>query len=190
MQDYFNRHKKTIEIVTQINAVKFQKEFFLRVKEKLKDSYVTEIHQQNDEIFFRAPIGRFSWNAWNIFNPITKGSIQLQIKKQIPILTYEVYFYEFFVIALLFSVTSLSAYFLDLGNFAVGILLIVWGLFFFGTKIITALRLQSFFKKMRIQINDPEIIFVPYQELFKDDINFIDEVFIHNDNSLNNTEHI
>lgn len=186
MKDFILGHKKTLEFVTARNAQEFQNEFFKRVNEELEKSYVKEIHAQENNIIFKASIGRFSWNGWNIFNPVTKGKIYLDIKKEIPTLTYQVFFYEFFVIALIFSLTAFSAFYFNLKTHAIAILLINWILFFFGTKLITAIRLKSFFRKIVMQINNPNIRFVSYKELFKDDISFAKEVFLSNKNYQTN----
>ncbi len=185
MSNFILRYKKSVELVTVLNARQFQEEFFKQIDEKLKNSYVKEIHKKDNQIIFKATIGRFSWNAWNIFNPITKGTIKLDIKKEIPVLTYEVCFYEFFVIALLMSLTAIPAYFFELSNYAIGLLLINWLLFYLGSKIITAIRLKSFFEKIRKKVNNPSLKLVSYKELFKEDIDFINEVFIRQDNDFN-----
>jgi hypothetical protein len=181
MFDLILKYKKNIDLVTHIKAVDFKNQFLSVVHEDIKKSYIQNVHSSENSVVFKAPIGRFSWNGWNVFNPVSSGKFQIDIKKQIPSVYVELEFKEFFIIAVVMSITAVTPFVLGLYSLGIIFLLLNWLLFYALTKLITAIRIKSLINKIRIKINDKSIRFVSYRSLFKDDIDFVNQVFFNKD---------
>lgn len=149
--------KETEKIESKLLSTEINNSLQKFIVTKIKNSYIHNITEQNNLIKFKAPVFRFVWNGFNLFNPITKGSVEFSIKNNIPYLSYHFFFTEFFIYALIFSsIPIFSIYFAMV--YKIISLLIIWIIYFISTML-AAHRFENTVKNflMELEINRKKI---------------------------------
>jgi hypothetical protein len=177
MTIFFFHHSKTFSIKTFKQPEDFKKEFFRIFRDKLKTSYVSDIVQTEDTIRFKAPIARFAWNGWNVFNPVSRGSIYLKSYKGSVQVKYQFCFLEFLTIALLMSIPGIVALSSGLQTWGIIILIADWLGFYAISRAISAFRLNSLIAGIVQSVNDPKVLSNDFDRYLKEEWRFIDKVF-------------
>lgn len=124
---------------------KFNQKILNEVNKKLKNAYMKSISCENDSISFVGNIFRFVWNGFNLFNPIYSGKIEMEIIGKSSYITYKLFFWEFFIIALLFSLIPILGIFPNF-MFRFIVFAIIWMIYIISTLIATH-RFENFLKK-------------------------------------------
>lgn len=176
-------HKRKINIVTNKKPQLFCNHFFVSLINELENSYISEIEIQENELSFTAPPGRFAWNGWNLFNPISAGKIRINLQEKTPKLVYELEFNEFLFIAIAMSFSSASAFFSGSLMFGFIVLAITWLGFYLGSRQIATGRFYSFIDDTIFKINYPDKERLNYMKYIKEDIDFIKQVFFERKNT-------
>ena len=70
-------YSKSVGIETDMNTKDFGSDFLDIFKKELERSYIQNIELHKNELRFKAPIFRFTWNGWNVFNPVSSGKIKI-----------------------------------------------------------------------------------------------------------------
>ena len=91
------------KIKTDISVLDFNDKFFKRVDKELDSAYIKNIVKDEKSRKFKGTLFRFIWNGWNVFNPISRGKIEIVNFKNSIYLRIKIYFLEFFIYALIFS---------------------------------------------------------------------------------------
>lgn len=177
MFDFLLKYHTLMRITTHKDQQELRKDFFKIFMFELKKGYFRDIQQTTTTIFFKGPIFRFTWNGWNLFNPVTSGKLRMSLQGSIPKISYELYFNEIFVIALFMSMISISAFVLFSVLIGFLSLLAVWLLFYIAPRIVTVIRLNGFIKDTFHKLNYPNDKVFNLLEYLKEDIEFAEEVF-------------
>ncbi len=180
MLNFLFRHKKNTNIVIYEEHEKFREQFFLKLQKKLINSYVKDIETKKTYIHFDASLARFAWNGWNLFNPVSKGELHINLKKDVPKLSYKLWFNEFFFIACALSLSTITAFVLGLNIYGIAVLAIIWLGFYLGSRIITVVRFNSFIEDTIFELNYPDKKLFDFAEYIQEDIDFVEKVFIKN----------
>lgn len=123
-------------------------------QKKLKNSYIKEIKASEDTVSFKGSICRFTWNGWNVFNPITEGEVRFTKKAGKPVINLHYKFTEFFVIGLLMSLLPCVAIYAGLYGWAALMFIVNWLFFYVGTRIISSFRITSHIADLVQQVNE------------------------------------
>jgi len=134
MRYFFTYLSETERISTHLNAENLQYKFYNDFLYKLKEGTVHNFRNTHKEIKFTGPIFRHIWNGFDVFNAVSSGEISFSIIGKSLFVSYKFYFWEYFVIALLFSI---PAFFSMMPNIAFRIiyLLVVWIIYMIATSL-------------------------------------------------------
>lgn len=134
----------------------FSDAFFNIIKARITATEFMTFRKDGNHAFFRGPVFRFAWNGYNFLNGITKGEVQLEKDEKNYIIRHKIYFTEFFVIALLFSLLPVALLFNPFMSFMAA--LIIWLVFYAGSCILSIIRFNRFIKKTVIKIHPKKAI--------------------------------
>lgn len=127
------------------DAAFFQKKFFPLLINRIQSTEVMQYAVSNNKLHFKGAICRFIWNGWNIFNGLSKGWIKIDRKGDYIYVSYRLYFFEFLVISLLFTIIPVI-YWNDT-QWSPVILAIIWLIFYGGNMMLTSIRFNHWIKK-------------------------------------------
>lgn len=178
MLNFLNSYSKVFDIKTFRNKEKFIKEFQEIYCQKLNDSYIKTIKTTKDSVSFKGTICRYTWNGWNLFNPISSGEIKFSEANGKTQIKLNFKYTEFFVIALLMSLLSAVAYFSGLTGWAIGIFLADWLLFYIGSRIISSFRITSFISTSLQEVDNVDTKKHDPDSYLKEEWNFFERVFL------------
>ncbi len=88
----------------------FSKIFFEKVEKRLIKSYIFKSEKKHRQLEFEGSMFRFVWNAWDLFNAISKGKIKFGTVDEMPYIKFQINLFESLVIALIFSIIPLFAF--------------------------------------------------------------------------------
>jgi len=127
------------------SAEKFADIFFVNIIERISATEFITHQRTGTSLAFRGPISRYAWNGWNFLNGITKGKLHIEQTNQKIYLKQELYFTEFFVIALIFSILPIALSY----NWVLSMVatILVWFVFYGGSCLISIIRFNSFLNK-------------------------------------------
>ena len=151
MNYYFLNLKESNKIKAKIPADEFSERFFKKIDTKLKNADYKNIKKENNLRIFKGAVFRFIWNGWNLFNPISKGEIKLKTFKNHFFIKYKIFFYEFFFLALIFSIIPALGIF-DILIFRIIVFAIIW-ILYLGSTLLAASRLDNYFDSIINEIN-------------------------------------
>jgi hypothetical protein len=177
MLDFLIEHSKTFGIKTFQQPKQFKEEFFKLFCEKLNQSYISTIERTEDTIRFKAPVSRFAWNGWNVFNPVSHGLVCLKDVFGDLKIEYRFCFWEFFAIALLMSFPGIIALTSGLANWGIAFLVLDWFGFYAISRVIAAFRLNSLVAGIVQSVNNPSVLHRDFDAYLKEEWRFIDQVF-------------
>ena len=180
MLDKIYTYQKSIGIDTDKSTEEFKADFFTSFKQELEDSYIFDTEIFKSELRFKAPIARFTWNGWNVFNPVSEGIVKITSRKGIPWIHYKFKYLEFLGISALMSLSSIVAFSVDLVGWGILILLASWLVFFGISRAISTFRLNSYIARKVQKIIDAEFKDYDFDSYLKDEWKFIDFVFLSN----------
>ena len=139
------------KIKTDISVLDFNDKFFKRVDKELDAAYIKNIVKDEKSRKFKGTLFRFIWNGWNVFNPISRGKIEIVNFKNSIYLRIKIYFLEFFIYALIFSLIPILGIFDNL-LFRIIAFAIIWTLFI-GSSLLASSRIQNLFHIIVQDIN-------------------------------------
>jgi hypothetical protein len=146
MRYFFTYLEDTEEIEADINHFRIQSLLYDEILSQLRDSNVSNFQNNLDTIKFKAPVFRFVWNGFNLFNPVSNGEIKFtKSHDKATYVTYKFYFWEFFIYAILFSTIPIFSTFL-IPAVKILLLLIIWIIYALST-LLAAHRFENFMKK-------------------------------------------
>ncbi len=143
-------YKSKKELIIAIEENQFVKEFYNEIENKLTNSYITNISKTKNSLEFTAPIFRFAWNGWNMFNGISKGKFNVSFEDGVPYLSKKIYFFEFFIISLLFTIIPIASF--DLLNFAIAIFIVIWAVYAISC-FVSIYRTSNFIGETILKVN-------------------------------------
>ena len=143
-------HRRTEQIVPTIPTDEFSEEFFTSIENRLIKSHIVNIKKGHNKLFFKGVIFRFVWNGWNLFNGISKGEFRIIEKDDKVYLSWKIHFFEYFIIALLFTIIPVLA-----GELMWKIIIAasIWLLFYGGNYIISVFRINYLMSNTVYEIN-------------------------------------
>lgn len=144
--------KETEKIESKLLSKEINNSLQKFILTKIRNSSIHNITEQNNIIKFKAPVFRFAWNGFNLFNPISKGSVQFSIKNNIPYFSYHFFFTEFFIYALIFSSIPIFSLYIE-SIYKIIALLIIWIIYFISTML-AAHRFENFVKKFLMELEN------------------------------------
>lgn len=179
MLSFLYKYSGVIVLIAHKESMEFRKKFLELFEERLKSSTIHDIQKNDSTLMFKAPIARFIWNGWNIFNPISSGAIRISIEKYLPHLTYQFKYLEFFIISLVMSLASITAFYNNLILAGVLALIIIWGAYVIS-MLISIRRFGKYAEKLCNEVN--EIKDSPLKEDFElviseEDREFFEDIF-------------
>lgn len=149
---YLIRFKGRKYTVNTTGTNEFTDIFLRKMKWKFERSELANINQSSNKISFNGPIFRFVWNGYNMFNGITSASVELSEKNKVVNISYQLWFTEWLIIALVFSIIPFTIR--NMPELRFGVLFFIWGILYGGTYAISAFRVQRFIKKTIIKIEN------------------------------------
>lgn len=146
MKYFFTHIKETERVQSKDKPLIFRELLSDEIVNDLRNSYMKNISVEENKIKFIGNIFRFVWNGFNVFNPIYKGEISFKNIGKGTYISYKIFFWEFFVIAMLFSLIPALGIF---PNFAFRILalLFIWG-FYLGSTLLSVHRFENYLKNV------------------------------------------
>ncbi len=143
----------TVKVPAIVPKDDFYYEFLQRIENYLRNiAYINHISKDDNNLKFTGPVFRFTWNGWNLFNPVSNGSFHLHRYGSYYIIRYKIFFWEFFVYSLLFSTIAFFGFFPN--DFFRGIyLFVVWSLFAFHS-LWSKNRLEKLLETLSQQITE------------------------------------
>ena len=139
------------KIKTKISVPEFKAQFFNKIDTELKSAYIKNIVKDEKSRKFKGSVFRFVWNGWNVFNPISSGEIEVVNFKNSIYIRHKIYFLEFFVYSLIFSIIPIMGIFDNL-LFRIVAFVIIWSIFI-GSSLLAASRLINLFNIIIHDIN-------------------------------------
>jgi hypothetical protein len=133
---------RTDLISAQYNARDFAEQFFPVLYERFEKAYVRYSFQNPYKVIFFASFGRFAWNGWDLFNGISKGEIKLEEKDNQLYISHKIYFLEFLIYALLFSIIPVFGPSINI-DLKILLGLAIWTIYF-GSCLFTIYRFNRF----------------------------------------------
>ncbi len=124
---------------------------FNNVESKVKQASIKDIDRKKRKLTFDGSIFRFSWNGFNLFNGISSGKMRIDQEDKEVTFSYEIFFTEYFFIALAFTIIPIAFYKEPMMAFS--LFFIIWGLVFAGSCWFTTLRFNKLVKKTIIETN-------------------------------------
>jgi len=175
--DFFIIHRERFLLITGKNKDTFRELFFEQLKKKISASYIFDIKREGTFLEFKGTVARHVWNGWNPFNSVTKARFRMTLHGHIPILHVEYNFLEIFVSLLLLALSSFSAFYQGSNGWGIAIILAA-ALIYVVTRFIAMARMASLAEEIRYKINNPDKEMLSFYETFKDDLEFVNEVFL------------
>lgn len=152
MRYFFTHLIETERAESHLPKERFNKVFLDSFLLKLRNSYIHKITHKEKKVKFTAPVFRFVWNGFNLLNPISKGEVSLKNIGKGTYISYKLYFWEFFLYSLLFSLIPFLGIFPD--NFYRFIVFgIIWMIYAISTIIATN-RFENYLKNLIDEINE------------------------------------
>ncbi len=146
------KYTHTQQIIINEDVDFFANIFFEKVKKRLQKSYILENEQTARELNFKGSIFRFAWNAWDLFNPISKGKIQFMIVDEVKFLKFQINFIEALVIALCFTIIPIFSFAFE-SEISAMIFAGIWFLYFLN-YVISTVRFKKFINKTINEVKD------------------------------------
>ncbi|MBN2663261.1 MAG: hypothetical protein JXR68_06395 [Bacteroidales bacterium] len=146
MKYFFTHIKETERVQSKDKPLTFHELLSAEIVNDLRNSYMKNILVEEKKIKFVGNIFRFVWNGFNVFNPIYKGEISFKIIGRGTYISYKIFFWEFFVIALLFSLIPALGIFPNFA-FRMVALFIIWG-FYLGSTLLSVHRFENYLKNV------------------------------------------
>ena len=125
--------------------------FLSELQKEIKDSAIFNVKENQDRVFFKAPIFRFVWNGWNRFNPVSYGIFQFSSIKQYGIVRYRLWFWEFFILSLIFSTIPFIAAFPSL-FWRITIFIVIWAVYLINI-LVSVRRIENYLLALADEIN-------------------------------------
>jgi len=126
--------------------------FFEKMTTILQNAHIICVHKKNYTIGFEAPVFRYAWNGFNLFNGITKGEMEIVNARQQLYVKYKLIFTEVFVLCSIFSIIPFMGMFETLLHRAIAFG-IIWAVYL-GNMFLCNSRLRSVFKMIEKEINE------------------------------------
>lgn len=124
----------------QDNKELFVKSFFNRVIEKI-DATGVDYKAAGYKLLFKGSIFRFAWNGWHVLNGISKGKIEIrEYNENIIQIKHKIYFTEYFIISLFFSLLLIPAWHTE---WIIIVVIAIWIIFYAGNFLISAVRFNK-----------------------------------------------
>lgn len=155
MKYFFIQIIETEEIKTELNHEELKESLHDLILLKVRESYIHNITHNKDYIKFKAPIFRFVWNGFNVFNPISKADIRIESKNNKLELKYNFFFFEFFILALIFSAIPFITMLPDI-VYRILFFLGIWVIYFISTMLASH-RFENFIKKHIAKLEEHNI---------------------------------
>ncbi len=146
----FYKYANITQIFINEDIDYFSNLFFETVKKRLTESYVFHIKQVERELEFKGSIFRFVWNAWDVFNPITKGKIRFLTIDEEPFIKFEINFTEALIIASLFSIIPIFAFAFE-PTISLIIFAAIWFLYLLN-YLVASIRFKGYIAKTMIEV--------------------------------------
>jgi hypothetical protein len=153
MKYFFTYLEETERVETIFDNQKVKETFKLAILDLLKSSKIHNLTNNSNSIKFKAPLFRFTWNGFNLFNPVSNGRIKIEEIGNSLYVSYTFYFWEFFVYSLIFSTFPLLSSFMP-GWVKILSLLIIWSIYIISS-LLAAHRFENFLKNI---ISEAEFI--------------------------------
>jgi len=94
---------RRVSVYTELPADDYAGRFFSEMQKKFQQNGI-QAKKQNDHLLsFSGNLFRYTWNGFSFFNGISSGKITMGSKHQNILVSYQLYFLELLVIALIFS---------------------------------------------------------------------------------------
>ncbi len=147
----FYSYSRTEPIVINEDIDFFSNLFFDNVKKRLKKSYIFHNKQEGRQLEFKGSIFRFIWNAWDVFNPISKGKIRFLTIDKMPHIMYEISFTEILFLALVFHLIPIFSlkYETTISLIMIGV---IWLLYLIN-YLVASIRFRGYIAKTMIEVN-------------------------------------
>jgi len=151
MRYYFAYLTETERVNTFLPQQKFNELYLDAVKKEIKNSYIHNLTHRDNIVKFDAPIFRFVWNGFNMLNAVSKGEVSIKNIGQGAYISYKLFFWEAFIIAIIFSTLPFIAFFPD--NFLrILFFVVVWIIYIIATTVATN-RFENYLKNLANKIN-------------------------------------
>jgi len=146
MKYFFTYLTETERVESKVKPLVFHDLLTKEIVNDLRDSYMKNVFVREGKIKFVGNIFRFVWNGFNVFNPINRGEISFKNIGKGTYISYKIFFWEFFIIAMLFSLVPALGIF---PNFAFRVLglIFIWGVYLAST-LLSAHRFENYLKKV------------------------------------------
>jgi len=184
-------YNETKEVATDISTKEFRDKFFSAFNQRLEEGDIRDINREETSISFTGSVCRYTWNGWNVFNPVTSGQVKIEEHKGSPQISYSFAFSEFFWMAVALTTLPGIAFYSGLIFWGVLEFLLIWGLFYVGSRAIASIRLNTLIAETTQKIINPPIEdFIEPEpietgetnEYLNEDWNFFNQVFIQRGN--------
>ncbi len=156
MQYLFFGLKSSKKVETELSPDEFNDIFMRKLDHQLEGADYKKIKKKKSERIFSGAVFRFIWNGWNLFNPISKGNIELVTFKKSIYIRHQIFFFEFFIYSLIFSIIPAMGMFGEL-VFRFIALAIIWMVYLIVT-LLSASRLINMFNIIIEEINTDAVI--------------------------------
>lgn len=178
MFDFFTSNHTEVYITTLKKKQEFIDEFFELFKNEFRGSYIhhKDIHQGTKELVFRGPPFRYTWNGWNIFNPVAKGHLRFSEVGNLLKLDSQMFFTEFLITIGLLSFAAIPGFFMEAVGYGILWLVVLWLFFYGGTRLISYIRIHAKIKRLIRKVNDPTRQERTLGDVWKEDQPFVAEV--------------
>lgn len=123
----------TERVSSDLDAENLQYKFYNEILFKLKEATVHNFRNSHKRIKFSAPIFRFIWNGFDLFNAVSQGEISFKIIGKSLFVSYKFFFWEYLIIALLFSLPAFFSMLATNIAYSVIYLILVWTIYFLST---------------------------------------------------------
>ncbi len=146
MKYYFTYLKETERVEAPFAPEKVKNTFHSAILDLIKSSKIHNLTHNSSTIKFKAPLFRFTWNGFNLFNPVSNGKIDFEIIGNSLYVSYIFYFWEFFAYAMLFSIFPLFSSFMP-GWLKILLIFLIWA-FYIVSSLLAAHRFENFLKNI------------------------------------------
>lgn len=146
MQYYFTHLTETERVESSLPHEKHNEILIDSISKKLRKSYIHNLTNRDDKITFSAPLFRFVWNGFNLLNPVSKGEVSLRNVGKGTYISYKLFFFEFFIYSLIFSIIPLLGIFPN-NFFRFLVFGIIWMIYAISTIIATN-RFENYLRNL------------------------------------------
>lgn len=146
MKYFFTYLSGTEMVESNLNAEYLQYKFHNEILYKLREGTVHNFRNTHKEIKFTAPVFRYIWNGFDLFNAVSQGEISFKIIGKSLFVSYKFFFWEYLIIALLFSLPAFFSMLTTNIAYSVLYLILVWTIYFLST-ILTSYWFVRFLNK-------------------------------------------